>query len=59
MFFGPSGLPKPDTFSSPVFLNEINASGFERSPDGRLIRGRHRYLPFHNLGSSDRCHSHF
>jgi hypothetical protein len=59
MFSGPLAVPKAYPFPSPVFLDEINASGLERSADGRLICGSHRYLSFHNFGSSDRCHAHF
>jgi hypothetical protein len=38
LFFGLVRLSKADAFSAPIVLDEINASRFESSPDGRFIR---------------------
>jgi hypothetical protein len=53
------GLSKADAFTSPVFLDEVDACGFEGPADRGLVRESNRDFPVDNLSSTDGCYPNF
>jgi hypothetical protein len=47
-------LPKSDTLSTAVILDELNSSDFKSPANGRFIRECNWYFPVNDLGPSDR-----